>query len=153
MTIRAIACFLGIAIAAFYAGASIQLETQSIRKARRSLSHGAIEVGSVLERSVMDGCIQFAGPSDMLAILYTETNPTPDVSPAFILYRLAYRAYPTRLEAATIGDEGIPAALAHMPRKPNLVLLLGQQASVPGYEEIARFSPSDVLLRATGETR
>ena len=151
MKVRAVASFVGIALAAFYAGASMQMETRSIRKAYRSPSHGAIELGTVLEQSVIDGCLRFIAPSDAFAILYTETNPAPDVSPVFILYRLTYLAYPTRFDAATIGEEGIPAALAHLPRKPNWVLLLGRQASVPGYEVVARFSPNDVLLHATGE--
>jgi len=150
LKVRAIACFFGIALAAFYAGASMQMETRSIRKAYRSPSHGAIELGTVLEQSVIDGCVRFVRPSDVLAVLYTETNPAPDVSPVFILYRLAYLAYPTRFDSATIGEEGIPAALTHLPRKPNWVLLLGKRANVPGYEEVARFSPTDVLLRATG---
>jgi hypothetical protein len=89
----------------------------------------------------------------VVAILYADANPAPDVSPIFIWYRLAYRAYPTRLEAAAIGEEGIPAALADLQRKPNWILLLGQQTAVPGYEEIARFSPNDRLLRTTGEQK
>jgi hypothetical protein len=153
VTIRTIACFLGIAIAAFYAGASIQSETRSIRTAYRAPSRGAIEVGNIQERSIVAECLRFTGPSDVLAVLYTETNPAPDVSPIFILYRLAYRAYPTRIEAATIGESGIPETLANLRQKPTLVLLLGHQASIAGYDEIARFLPGNVLLRATGKPR
>ena len=151
MTMRAVACFLGIAIAAVYAGASIGRQTRSIIKAHRSTSDGDFEPGTIRDRSVVDGCLRFIGPSDVVAILYSDANPAQDVSPVFILYRLSYRAYPTRFEAAAIGDESIPTALAHLPRKPNWVLLLGPQTNVPGYEETARFSPNDRLLRATGE--
>ena len=131
----------------------MQLESKLILNARRSPSHGVIDVGSARERSLIDGCLRFVGPSDVLAILYTEPDSAPDLSTTLIAYRLAYLAYPTRIEAALIGPEGIPATLEHLPRKPEWVLLLGRQSSVPGYEEAARFSPSDLLLRATGNPK
>ena len=153
MKIRTIVCFLAIALAAFYVAASMQLETRSIRKAFRSPSSGEIQPGSDQESSIVDGCIRYLGPTDVLAVLYSEPNPTPAVSPLFILYRLAYRTYPSQIETSTIVGEDIPAALAHLPRKPGWVLLLGHPAGVPGYAEISRFTPNDVLLRAAGEPR
>ena len=90
-------------------------------------------------------CQRLLAPNDVLAVVYSDTDPEQ----LLLAYRLAYRLYPAVTTEPYLTADGVGIALARARRQhPTYLLLLGAEGLEPEATAlVARVAPKARLFR------